>query len=237
MTALIVILCIIAFFILLLSVKFAVTVHSEDGIELSIRWLFIKLKILPRKPLTDKQKAKKEAKRKKKALKKAEAEKKKKKEQEDKPPDETVKEPKAKKDNVIKRYYRNRGLSGFIELIKALANALGGMGKRVVKAFRFDELYISLTVGSSDSAETAIKYGKVCAEVFPVMGFIVSNMKVGKYNLEITPDFIKGENSARFHTVISFRPISFIHATNVLLINLLFKVVIKLFKGGRKKKS
>ena len=44
-----IILGIILFFILLLSVKLKVFVHSEDGIDLSVGWLFLKFQILPKK--------------------------------------------------------------------------------------------------------------------------------------------------------------------------------------------
>ena len=49
MTALYIILGIIAFFVILLSVKIAVTVHYEDDIALSVKWLFLNIKILPAK--------------------------------------------------------------------------------------------------------------------------------------------------------------------------------------------
>ena len=54
MTVLYVLLGIIAFFILLLSVKVAVTVHYEGDVALSVKWLFIKLNILPKKEKPDK---------------------------------------------------------------------------------------------------------------------------------------------------------------------------------------
>ena len=84
MTALYIILGIIAFFVILLSIKFAVTVHYEDDVAVSVKWLFIKINILPK----HEKKPKKEKKKK---------EKKDKKEEEPKKEDETIKEPKKKK--------------------------------------------------------------------------------------------------------------------------------------------
>ena len=218
MTALYVILGIIAFFIILLSIRLCVTVHYEDDVELSIKWLFLNIKILPKKE--KKEKKKKDAKPKK----------------EKKPQQESeiIKEPKKKKqDNMFVRFYKNRGVSGVVQLLKDTAKAVGGMFKRIGRAFVFDELFISFTVGAGDSAETAIKYGKTCSAAFPAMGLIVSSMRVKKYSIEINPDFINGSNSAKLHTKISVRPIKLINAVIIVAFELLFKVVVKLLKHSK----
>ena len=54
MTALYVILGIIAFLIILLSIKLVITVHYEDDVSLSVGWLFLKFNILPKKEKEDK---------------------------------------------------------------------------------------------------------------------------------------------------------------------------------------
>ena len=54
MTALYIIIGIIAFFVVLLSTKFVITVHYEDDIALSVGWLFLKFNILPKKEKKDK---------------------------------------------------------------------------------------------------------------------------------------------------------------------------------------
>ena len=220
MTALYIIIGIIAFFVVLLSTKFVITVHYEDDIALSVGWLFLKFNILPKKEKKDKPPKEKK--------KKPEDKK------EEKPKNEVVKEPKKKKkDNMFVRFYRNRGVSGVVQLLKDAAKALGGMFRRVGRAFIFEELYISLDVGAGDSAETAIKYGKVCSAAFPAMGLIVSTMRVKKYSIQINPDFIYGKNVAKLHTKISVRPIVFAFAGFYLVFELLFKVVIKLLKHSK----
>ncbi len=219
MTALYIILGIIAFFIILLSVKFVITVHYEDDVAVSVGWLFLKFDILPKKE--GHKKPKKE---------------KKKKEEKPKEESEIVTEPKKKKkDNMFVRFYRNRGVPGVVQLLKDAAKAVGGMFKRIGRAFLFEELYISMNVGAGDSAETAIKYGKVCSAAFPAMGLIVSKMRIKKYNLEIVPDFIYGKTEARLHTKVSVRPIVLINAVILLAFELLFKVVIKLLKHSKVK--
>ena len=203
---------IIAALIIALSINAVITVHYENDITVSLKWLFLKFNILP----SEKKKKEKEY-----------------------PPqnkDETIKEPKKKKDNMFVRFYNNRGVSGVVQLLKDAANALGGMFKRIGRAFLFEELFIALEVGASDSAETAIKYGKVCSAAFPAMGLIVSTMRVKKYSIDINPDFLYGKNVARLHTKISVRPIRLINAVLILAFELLFKVVIKLLKHSKVQK-
>lgn len=221
MTALYIILGIIAFFVVLLSIKLCVTVHYEDDVELSVKWLFLNIKILPKKEKEEKKKK----------------ESKPKKEKKPKEESEIIKEPKKKKqDNMFVRFYKNRGVSGVVQLLKDAAKAVGGMFKRIGRAFLFEELYISLTVGTGDSAETAIKYGKTCSAAFPAMGLIVSTMRVKKYSIEINPDFINGSNCAKLHTKISVRPIKLINAVIIVAFELLFKVVVKLLKHSKVQK-
>ncbi len=221
MTALLVVLGIIAFFVLLLSIKFVVTVHYEDEVELSVAWLFLKFNILPSKE-KDEHKKKKE---------------KKPKEEKPKAESEIIKEPKKKKqDNMFVRFYRNRGVEGVVQLLKDAAKAVGGMFRRIGRAFFFEELFISMKVGKGDSAQTAIKYGETCAAAFPAMGLIVSTMRVKKYSIEINPDFIYGKSDAKLHAKVSVRPIRLINAVIIVAFELLFKVVIKLLKHSKAKK-
>ncbi len=218
---LIIIAAVIAFFILLLSIKISVIVHSEDGVTLDAQWLFIKLHLVPK----HEKKKKKKKKKKKEKPPKEEA------------PDETVPEPKKKKPNIFVKFYRNNGVGGFIELLEDLVHALKGMFRRILRAFIIDELFISLLVSAGDAADTAVKFGKISSAVYPALGFITSNMRVRKQHCEIFPDYVNGQSSTRLHAKISVVPRRLIGAVIIVAFQLLFTVVIKLLKGSRTKKS
>ena len=220
MTALYIILGILLFFILLLSVKLRVTVHSEDGVSLSVRWLFIKINILPK----DESKKKKKKKKKKEKPEEKEEEKK----------DEKVKEP---KDNMFVNFYHNNGVEGVIDLLKRLGTQLKGTFKRIAKSFIIEELYISMLVGGGDAEQTAEKYGKTCAAFYPAMGLIVDTVKVKKYKFDISPDFIAGSSNARLHAQISVIPRKLINGLIASGAGLVTKVVIKFLKGSKANKG
>ena len=192
---------IIAFLIILLSINAVITVHYENDITLSLKWLFLKFNILPSKKKEKKPKKKKEK---------------------EEPESEVVEEPKKKKDNMFVNFYHNKGVDGVVQLLKDTAKAIGGLFRRIGRAFVFEEIIVSLRVSAGDSAETAIKYGKTCAAAFPAMGVIVNNLRVKKYDIEVVPDY------ARLHSVIKVRPIKLINALIIVIFELIVKVVAEL---------
>lgn len=229
MTALYIILGIIALIVILFSIKVSVTAEYADSFSLDVQWLFIKLHIFPQ---TEEQKAKREAKKAKKE------EKKKKKPEKEKPEEEKKEEnkPSEPKSNIFKDFYENQGFGATVELIQTAAAQLGGFMGSIYRAFVIENLELLLKVSSGDdAAQNAIKYGKVCSAVYPSMGFICSNMKVKKYEVNVVPDFISLENKAQFALSLSVRPIKLTNAAVVLAFRLLFKVLLKLLKGSKKK--
>ena len=95
-----------------------------------------------------------------------------------------------------------------------------------------------MKVVGGDSAETAIKYGKLCAWLYPVLGKLVSTCKVKKYDAEIVPDFLGNKKEATLYTKIRVTPIRITNAAVALCFSLLFKVVFKvLFANEKSKKS
>lgn len=225
MTALYIILGIIVLIVILFSIKVSVTAEYADSFSLDVQWLFIKLHIFPQ---TEEQKAKREAKKAKKE------EKKKKKPEEEKKEEDKPSEPKK---NIFKEFYENQGFGATVELIQTTAAQLGGFMGSIYRAFVIEKLKLLLKVSSGDdAAQNAIKYGKVCSAVYPSMGFICSNMKVKKYEVNVVPDFISQENKAQFALSLSVRPIKLTNAVVVLAFRLLFKVLLKLLKGSKKKK-
>lgn len=242
MLALKIILGIILFFVIILSVKFRIKVHSEDGIDLTVRWLFLKFRLLPTKEKKPKKEKKKKKPKKKKEKSKKDAPEElnpegQEPEEQPEKKDETVPEPKnsgKKKDNIFVRFYKNNGVSGTLELVQRLSEVLSGMFRGIGRAFVFEEINISLIVSAEDSAQTAIKYGKTCSALYPAMGLITDTMRVKKYNAEVIPDFIGGTNKARLQTEISVIPRKLINAVIAMVFRMLFKVGIRFLRGTKK---
>ncbi len=220
MTGLYIFLGIIGFIILLLSIRITVNGEFFEEFKLNIKWLFVKIDILPAKK---KDKPKKE---------KAPKEKK------EKPAAEEVapETPTEKKENIFVKFYNNQGFDGVIQLINNVGKALGKLMHSFKKHIVLRKLYLWMTVtGGCDAAETALEYGRICQKVFPAMSFICTNLTVKKYDVEIEPDFLGNKNKAEFAFSVSVRPIFILNALIVLVFRLLIKVVLKFLMGIKDK--
>ena len=123
-----VLLGIIAFFVLVLSIPVKISLAFDDKIHLTIKYLFIKLNILPTGPKKEKApKPKKEPKPK---------------------PEKTKEEtPKEKKPNPIVDMVKANGYDGMMLVIKNLGSELGTYGGKIFKSIVFDEIDVYISVG------------------------------------------------------------------------------------------
>lgn len=195
-----------------LSVRLKIRLDYTDKVNLEIKWAFIKLNIFP---LSGKKKKKPEQK-------KEEPEK-----TEEKPPEQ----PKAKKPNPIKVFLNNKGIEGLYEILRQTCSALGGFFGKIVRQIKLDEFFLIMRVSAGDAAQTAIEYGKTCGMVFPMLGYICSHMRVGKYDVDISPDYLASQTTGELHARLSFKPLTLTNGAVVLVFQLLFRVVIQFLRG------
>ena len=212
-----VIFSIIALFVIILSIPLKVALGYDDKISLDIRYLFVKLKILP----TDPNKPKKE---------KAPKEKK---------PEEPKKEeaPKEKKPNQIVEMAKANGFDGMMEVLGNLGNVLKIFGGKLLRSIVFNKADINITVGTGDAASTALKYGKTCQKIYPIMGFLCSNNVVKHHNINISADFLANDTKGNFYFEMNICLRKIINSAIGLVVRLIFDVVLKFLKNGKKKKA
>lgn len=220
MPALYIILGIIAFFIAVLSVPVFVELEYTDKVKMSVSWLFLKFKIYPNdKPKKEKPKKEKPAKEKPK--------------KEDKP--EAA--PKEKKDNFIKVFYNNQGFPGILELIGNVTSTMGKFSKGFLRSIYITRLRIKISVTEGDAAKTAIKYGKICAQVYPQLGYICSSCHVKNYSVNILADYCGEKTKGEFETKVGLVPRSVINAGIAFafrLVKHLLKVIFSNIKYANK---
>ena len=215
-----VILGIIGLIVLLLSIPVKVSLAFDNKIHLSVKYLFVKLDILPVGPKKPKKPAKPKEEPKPEPEKKEE--------------DET---PKEKKPNPILEMVKANGYDGMMLVIKNLGRVLGMYGGKLFKSVVFDEIDVYISVGTGDAASTAIKYGETCQKIYPVLGFICSNNIVKKYDILVEPDFLanKTENELFIDFNVTIRKI--INATIAMVFRLIFKVGLKFILGAKNGKE
>ena len=213
-----VIFSIIALIVIILSIPLKVNLGYSDKISLSIKYLFIKLNILP----TDPNKPKKE---------------KKPKEEKPEEPKKEEEPPKEKKPNPILEMVKANGFDGMMEVLGNLGNVLKIFGGKLLKSIVFNEAYVYISVGTGDAASTAIKYGKTCQKIYPVIGFLCSNNVVRHHDINVEADFLANKSEGEFYFEMNICLRKIINSAIGLVIRLIFDVVLKFLKNGKAKKD
>ena len=218
MTAVYIILGIILFFVLVFSVKISFELIYENKFTLTLKVMFFKIPLVPS---SGKKKPKKD---------------KKTKEEKPKEENQTPKTSKQteKKENFVMKFYHDQGFDGTLIFIKDVLRILNTfMGDIFKRSLTIEKLLLRMRVSKGDAAETAIAYGKTCAAVFPSMGYICETMRVVRYDVDISPDYLANKSIASIHTVVSVRPIRITNAA----VKLAIKAVIAFFKANKRGKE
>ena len=100
-----------------------------------------------------------------------------------------------KKPSLIKKY----GVEWLLNLIKKVAELAVSALQDFFSHILVKKLSLSISVAGDDAADTAIKYGKYCAVVYPAVGTIVRVVKCKGYGVDINPNF-----SEKAETEINF---------------------------------
>lgn len=215
MTFLYIILGIVIFFLVVLSIPFHIMIGYDDKIRVSIRYLFIKLDLLPLKTKPKKEKPPKEPKP-------------------EKEP-EKPKQPKEKKPNPLVEMVKANGYEGMMTVLSNLVNILKIYGGKLFKSAVFDEINLFILVATGDAASTAIKYGQTCQKVYPLIGYICSNNIVKKYDIDVDTDFLDNKTRTELFLDMHICIRKIINASIAMVVRLIFGVVITFIKGGKKK--
>ena len=185
MTAWIVIGCILLFFVFLLSLKAKITVAYADEVTLSVKVLFLKIGILPKKQKKGphsmsaakarrlrKKMAKAEEKKKLKAKEKAAHKLQKKEEEADKP---------------------KKSLSEILDLISMVRSLAAEVIRRFFKHLRIDVARLKIKVAFGDAAATAVAYGAITGAVnllLPVLEQVKNFDLPRQADFDIQADFL-----------------------------------------------
>lgn len=203
----------VLFFIIIFSIHLTLIIDYDKKILVTVKWLFLKISVF------DSSKEKKPKKEKKKKEKKPEE-------------GEKNEKPKKEKDKsgngLLKQLYIDQGYDGLEKMLLAVGRSLSGFFGKLYKTFTIDELYITMITSSSDAADTALKYGKLCSWLYPVLGKLVSTCKVKKYDFDISPDFLAQKDEGSAYVRLHLTPIRVTNAAVVLSVQLLFKVLFKI---------
>lgn len=89
-------------------------------------------------------------------------------------------------------------LSDYIRLLKIITN-------RFLKKFNCELLILHAEIGSEDAAKTALECGAIHTALYPILGAFSASGHLKKADVQITPDFSSEEIKAEAKTVFSIR--------------------------------
>ena len=221
------------FFVFILSLKATVTVAYRDEVALSVRVLFLKIRILPKKEkkkgphaMSEKQAQKIKKKLRKKQQKKAEAKQKK---QEKK---------QAKKEAPKEK--KKKSLADILDMIVLIRTLLAKIIKTFFGHLRIDIVRLKIRVATGDAATTALAYGTVTQAVnllFPVLEKTKNFSTPKKRDIDIVADFAGEEMEADVEFSFSLRVWHLFHAAFAALGSAIKHFVKKAFRDQKKKAS
>lgn len=175
MTALYIILGILLLIFLILLIRVQVFAEYTDTLRLSIKVLFVRIRLI------DPDKEKKPKKEKK--------EKKKKKQPEKKKEEPKEKKEKPKKQNLLQKLKEKKGVTGLISLFTSLAKIAGTTMKKLFSHIVIHRLDVGLAIKGEDAAATALTYGRLCSVIYPSVNIITAATKTKDYHVTVEPVF------------------------------------------------
>jgi len=215
MIVLYILLGVVVFFAGLLSVPLIIQAEYEQAATLRVRWLFLKIPIIPgkeKKPKKKKDKPKKEK------------------------PEKPKEDEGEKKPGILGRYYKYQGISGFIDLLQRTVEILKQFRHGLWLCFKIRKLHLRMLITGGDPQSIVEKYGKTCAAVFPALGWLSSHLRSrrGGVRANISPDFTGlAEKEMAFAAEVSISPLPLIHALLMLLVRLGVRVALKFIRGAK----
>lgn len=115
-----------------------------------------------------------------------------------------------KKENKIKEMLNQRGLKGFLNILNEFGKIVLGTCKMLKSKVKIDNLNMLIDVADEDSAKTAVRYGQVCACVFPFMNIILKQFKIKDYSVRVNPNFMNDTSMVSFNLDVHIKLISII---------------------------
>lgn len=100
-------------------------------------------------------------------------------------------------DATLEGILENKGVVGFLEVLKLSVENTWNLLKSFVKIATVKKLDVDMNIVGEDAADTAIIYGYANSVVYPIVGAVVNNAyDVKKYNVRINADFSEGADSS-----------------------------------------
>ncbi len=189
--------CVVALITLLLVLPIGLYVNYDGNTTVTLRYLFLRIKLFPR------------AKKKPKAAKKA-----------------ATKQGDTKKKKGTEGKQSGRELLDYIEWVPTLLRSLGRGGGYILKRTVIAGIVVRIRIARDDAAKTAIAYGQANAALYTALSLLSTAARLRPpKEISITPDFLGQEDSAYAQVAFRVRPSTVVFGGILFLIGILTRMM------------
>lgn len=128
---------------------------------------------------------------------------------------------KEKKSEILD-IIKKKGIKQIAQLVKTIAFSIFRAVKKMLSHLIVDRFDCSVLIVGSDAADTAIKYGYLCAVCYPILGRLKTSSFCKKQSFQLTPGFCAEKSMIRCN--IKF------HIKIIYLLSAVFSVAFNLVK-------
>ena len=196
MTAWWIVLGILAFVLLLFLLPVHVSLRFREELEVRVRYAFVSLRVYPR-PEKPAKKEKKKAARGHRGAKKKETE---------------------EKLPQLEKLFKEDGVSAVAAYLQMMAKLAADALRRALRVIVVDRLQVRLIVVGEDAADTAVRYGKICAAVYPAQAMLDTV-------IDVEPGFLQEKSSTAVDLRAHVQPLRVLAAAVGLLVRWLVNTV------------
>lgn len=122
----------------------------------------------------------------------------------DTPPPPAATEKKPSKASELKREltrsFREDGVGATLHYLGELGAMASRAVGRLLRSVTVDSLRLEMRISAPDAADTAVRYGQVCAVLYPTLALVERAVRVRRREVRIEPNFL-AESSAAFADV------------------------------------
>ena len=130
-------------------------------------------------------------------------------------------EEKPSKWQELTAMFREDGPAATLHYLCELAKLAGQAVGRLLRAVTVDRLSLELLIATGDPADTAVRYGQVCAALYPALAGIESRVRVRRRHLRVEPNFLLEKSDLALDVRLHVRVWQALWAALVLLIRFL----------------
>lgn len=97
----------------------------------------------------------------------------------------------------LSRSFREDGVGATLRYLGELASMASQAIGRLLRSVTVDRLRLEMRISAVDAADTAVRYGEVCAALYPALAVVERAMRVRRREVRVEPGFL-ADGSAVF---------------------------------------